>query len=148
MFDRFVNDFRERPLDYVRHDADARKDEALRRATATHGMGFLGSWWVLVELLCSKANHEYDVTDDTGWNLYALDMSTCGVLWTVPECQKFCSQLASYGLIDAEMYGRGKIVNNRICREVEGYANAAAGKKLGSWKTNAARLADGKGGKR
>lgn len=138
-FQRFHDEFATKPLDYVRHDADARKDESLRRAVAEHGMGFLGAWWVLVELLCSKDNHRYDVTDHTGWQLFALDMSTCGRMWTVDECRDFCDQLAEYGLIDRELYDRGKVVNNRVCREVDAYANAAAGKKLGNWKTNRGR---------
>lgn len=134
MFNQFLDEFRRKPLDYVRHDANARCDKALRRATIEHGMAFLGSWWVLVELLSACAEHEYDVRDETGWQLFAADMSTCGKSWSVDECKTFCDQLSTYGLINAELYSRGKVTNNRICREVEGYANAAAGKKLGSWK--------------
>ena len=126
-----------KPLDYVRHDANARFDEALRRAVAEHGMGFYGGWWVLVELLCSKNEHAYDVTDFTGWALFALDMSTCGRAWSVDECKDFAEQLAAYGLINQELYGRGRISNDRVCREVEKYAKAAAGKSVGAWKTNA-----------
>ena len=136
-FDKVLTETMTKPLDYVRHDANARCDEALRRATAEHGMGFLGSWWVLVELLCSKSEHEYDVRDATGWAILALDMSTCGRLWTTDECKDFCEQLAGYGLIERELYDMGRIVNDRICREVEKYARAVAGKSLGGWKPNA-----------
>ena len=132
-YDEYLDEMRMAPLDYVRHDANARCDEALRRATAKGGMGFLGSWWVLVELLTSKKGHEYDVTDETGWKLLALDMSTCGWNWTVEGCHDFCDILNEHDLIDSEMYARGKVLNNRVCREVEKYARATAGKRLGGW---------------
>ena len=135
-YDEFLDEMRMAPLDYVRHDANARCDESLRRATAKVGMSFLGSWWVLVELLSGKKGHAYDVSDECGWSLLAYDMSTCGWPWSVDDCKRLCDVLAEHDLIDAEMYARGKVLNNRVCREVEKYATATAGKRLGSWKTN------------
>ena len=140
LYDKFYSEFLDKPLDYVRHDAGARFDEQLRRAVAEHGMAFYGSWWLLVELLSAKRGHVYDVSDMTGWQLFAADMSTVGRTWTVDECADFCQQLAGYNLIDREIYDeRHHIINRRVCREADGYANAAAGKKLGSWKTNRSR---------
>ena len=139
LFDRYVEEFTDKPLDYVRHDSNARLDDALRRATAKYGMGFYGAWWLLIELLSGNKRHAYDVADDAGWNLLAIDMSTCGIVWSVEECRTFCDRLAEFGLIDQECYERGKVINNRVCREVSKYAQAAAGKSLGSWKTNRAK---------
>lgn len=135
-FDQYVSEFRAKPLDYVRHDANARFDEELRKATARYGMEFYGSWWLLVELLSGDKRHFYPVHDEDDWRLFAIDMSTGGVLWTVEKCKEFCDRLAEHRLIDPESYERGKVINNRICKEVDKYATAAAGKALGSWKTN------------
>lgn len=139
-FQRFYEEFLAKPLDYVRHDANARLDESLRRGVVDHGLEFSGRWWVLVECLSAKHGHRYDVSDETGWRILALDLSTCGVPWGVDECKEFVGQLASLGLVNAELLDERHVVcNDRLCREVDGYATAAAGKKLGSWKTNKAK---------
>lgn len=135
-FDDAHQEFMSKPLDYVRHDSNARYDDALRRATSRYGMAFYGSWWLLVELLSANKLHCYKVNDEDGWKLFAIDMSSVGIVWSVDECKQFCQRLAEHGLIDAECYERGTIVNNRVCREVDKYARAAAGKALGAWKTN------------
>lgn len=140
MYHQFYEEFAAAPLDYVRHDANARTDVALRTGVIEHGLEFAGRWWTMVECLCSKRGHLYDVTTDTGWMQLALDLSTSGHMWSIDECREFCEQLVGYGLISPESWSIGHVVNERVVRECDKYARAAAGKKLGSWKTNQAKL--------
>lgn len=132
MYDSLCMEVADSPLDYVRHDSDARLDDALRAIVMTHGVDYLGMYWVLVECLCTKKGHMYDVSDDMGLMKLALDMSTCGCMFTPDEVGDFVGVLAENGLIDGEVYEHsGRVVSERVLKECRGYAQAVAAKRVG-----------------
>lgn len=129
--ERLREEVSEKPLEYVRHDSNARLDEALRRVVIENGIGYLGLWWVLVECLCSKRGHVYDVSDDTGWMQLAMDMSTCGYMVEPDLCRAFVGTLAEVGLVNAELLAeKGHVANDRVLKECWKYADACAVKKV------------------
>ena len=141
VFERCRAEAFDRPLDYVRHDNDARKDDAVRAMVYERGLEMYGAWWVFVECLAEKRGHMYDVSAPLGWQSLAADMSTCGTQIGVEDAKRIVETFAHYGLIDRDAYdAHQRVVNDRLAREAANYAEASAGKQLGAWKTARSRL--------
>lgn len=135
MYETFYQQCFDEPLDYVRHDTDARLDDSLRLMVMCDGVEMLGWWWTFVECSARKRGHYYDVSDDMGWRALALDLSTCGSPVDVGKAQAVVEALMTHGLVDREAYGHGRVMNERVCREANNFAEAKASKMLGAWKT-------------
>lgn len=139
-YERFLDEARQEPIKYVKHDNKSHDDEALYRLVAQHGMEWYGWYWLLVELLAGRKNHSYDVSDEVGWRRLTRDMS-CMVDMSAEDCKLFIMELASMGLVSKEHLSEAqKVVIKRILTDAEKYAEEVAKKKLGAWKTNRKRM--------
>ncbi len=127
------------PLEYVKHDTNAREDDALARLVMADGLEAAAVFWIVVECLASRKGHCYSVGDDAGLRILASHMSTGGHPFTVDEVRAWLGELARHGLIDAEAYAEGRLANRRISAQAYDVAEKAAQKRAGAWKTNRAR---------
>ena len=114
------------PMDYFSHDTDALNDDALYELFESRGYAGLGMFWRLIELLTRKRGHSYK-----GCKLLSHEMYL-----SEDECSSFIAELASIGLVDAEMYGRGMISSKRVNHNAEKYANEISRARLGAALTN------------
>ena len=131
--DLFLYEAMHSPVPHVLHDSCAHRDSALRRLVRDGGMEAYGRYWLLVELLTGLPEHQYEVADEVGWEMFAADMSRLEA--TSPdECKTFVGRLAELGLIDREAYDEVHVVAiRRVLRDVEKYAQGTAKRKLGAW---------------
>lgn len=139
-YEGFLEDSREEPIKYFKHDASAHDDEALYRLVDRHGMAWYGWYWVLVELLTCRRKHYYDVSDNAGWRRLARDMS-CMADMDSDECREFIAELSAMELVSSRHLNElGHVAIERILRDAEKYAESVASKRLGAWKTNRRRM--------
>ena len=140
VYQSYYDDALGEPLAYFRHDTDAHRDTAIRRLVMEHGKGAGYDYWVLAECLASAEGHAYRVSDESGWQMLALDMSACGCAMSVDECREFVGTLAGYGLVCADLlFDCGKVTIERTSREADRWATAKASKQLAAWRTNDAK---------
>ena len=138
----FMEEEKSSPMDYFQHDSDAHTDDALRALVLSFGDPLYGlaagyQYWVLMELLTARKGHYYDVSTEQGWQLLAIDMSTCGAVMDVEECKGLIEALGIQGLISAAALNDShRIISNRVCRNAEHYAKKTADKRIGAYKTN------------
>lgn len=140
-YERFLEEAMREPMKYIKHDCRAHDDEALYRLVNRHGMQWYGWYWLLAELLASRKDHSYDVSDDAGWRRLTIDLS-CMYDMSMDECKLFVAELDSVGLINhGQLSELHKVVITRIRMDANSYAEDVASKKLGAWKTNRRKLA-------
>ena len=129
----FMDEAMHSSVPHVFHDSCAHRDAGLRRLVRDGGMAAYGRYWLLVELLTGLPSHQYEVTDEVGWELLARDMSALDPTG-VDECKEFVLRLLALGLVDKDAYGEGIVSIARVWKDVFKYAEGTAKKKLGAWK--------------
>ena len=129
----FVHEAVNKSVPFIFHDSYAHRDNGLRRLVRDEGMIAYGRYWLLVELLTGLPAHQYEVADDIGWEMLALDMSALEPM-SAEECRAFVGKLASHDLVSAEALGECIVMIPRVTRDIQNYAEDIARKKLGAWK--------------
>lgn len=131
------------PIDWFKHDSNARYDEKVRLMVVERGLRYYGLWWVLVELLYQNKGHIYDVSTETGWKLLAVDVSTCGEVLTVDETKEAIQVFLHYGMIEQSSFNEfHQVANARVLEAADGVAATKAANQLKAWKTNNAKHND------
>lgn len=128
-YQRYYEDALGEPMDWVRHDSNARTDEALEALRDELGFEGYGRWWLLVELLSARKGHGYDIGRPHGWEHLAHDME-----WEVEPTKGFVRWLLDHSLLSRESFEAFDYVRSeRIMRNAEEYAESVAAKRLGGW---------------
>lgn len=130
-YDAFMAEEILRPMEYFKHDADARDDPKLQDLRDELGMEGYGRYWILVEVLAGREGHAYEVEDRaTGrdrWRRLAQELE-CGE----DEAKSFISKLDELRLIDRELYReRGKVSIERLARNAYEAAEYVARRRMG-----------------
>lgn len=138
--DEFRDRARAEPLDWFKHDSNARNDDGLRRLVVGRGMEAYGRYWWLIELLAARKEHYITVDSELDWRILARDMSSPVEDIGVDECRGFIRALAQLGLIDRECFEEShRIINNRICRNAHELAESTAQSMFKGWLSGLAR---------
>ena len=128
-YQRYYEEALGEPLDWVRHDSNARTDDALEALRDELGFDGYGRWWLLVELLSARKGHGYDIGRAHGWEHLARDME-----WEVEPTKTFVAWLLDHGLLSRESFEAFDMVRSeRIMRNAHEYAEGVAAKRLGGW---------------
>lgn len=122
LFEKFLAEEVQRPLDYFAHDSNASSDPKLQRLRDDHGWAAIGRWWCLVELLSAAEGHIIDVSRPQQWTrlAHSLEMDTAD------EARAFIDWLLSVGLLDRDAMASGHVMSARVMRNAERFAEAAA----------------------
>lgn len=100
-------------MDYFPHDTNARHDPALKRMRIELEERAL-AWWPLVEVLhgCGGC---YEITDLIDLRILADEIGLDGSL----DCRHFLDYCANAGLINPELYAEGKVMSDRVSRNIQ-----------------------------
>ena len=145
LYCQFYQEARRDPMAYFAHDANAHLDDALRALVMGGDLSCDGPeagylFWVLTELLTAKKDHCYDVSTRQGWELLALDLSTCGCAQTASMAQNLVMSLVDVGLLDAEAFNDSHLVmSERVCKNASKYAADHARRRVNAEMTNRKR---------
>lgn len=122
------------PLDWFKHDTNARVDEKVRYMIAERGLEWYGLWWVLVELLYQQKGHIYDVSTDIGWRMLALDISSCGIFFDIDKTKEAMNVFVHYGLLDKVSFNEfSHVTNARVLDIVDEIASGKATLQIKGW---------------
>lgn len=101
-------------MDYFPHDTNARHDPALRRMQIDLGAEMAIAWWPLVEVLhgCGGC---YEIRDDVDVRILADEIGLDGS----QACRNFLDYCATVELIQPELYVNGKVMSDRVSRNIQ-----------------------------
>lgn len=101
-------------LDYFPHDTNARHDPALKRMQIDLGAEMAIAWWPLVEVLhgCGGC---YEIRDDVDVLILGDEIGLAGTI----TCRTFLDYCANAGLIQPELYAEGKVMSDRVSRNIQ-----------------------------
>lgn len=126
LFEKYMAEEVQRPLDYFAHDSNASADPKLQRLRDDHGWDAIGRWWCLVELLSAADGHIIDVSRPQQWRRLANAME----FETAESAEEFVSWLLSVGLLDQDAMGSGHLMSARVMRNAERVAEGIAKGRL------------------
>ncbi len=120
-----------KPMPYFGHDSNAHDDIKCKLLMLRGGVEAYGRWWLLCELLASVNGHRIDYTTDDYRQVVALSLQC-----TVEQADTFLGWCAELGLINAELFGCGVIVSDRMSHNAQCVAKKiVSGRRGGRKKT-------------
>lgn len=118
---------------WFKHDADASRDIKMRKLLRKGGAEAYGRYWSLMEAMASQGGTIVALNEDD-WSVVAeyclFDIDQ------VAEAKDFVGLLAQVGLLSTVALGCGKLVSERMLKQVEKFertsrARSEAGRKGG-----------------
>lgn len=100
-------------VEYFPHDCNARHDPALRRMRIDLGADMALAWWPLVEVLHSNGGC-FPLRDDVDAQILGEEVGL-----SQEDCRTFLAYCAKVGLIHGELLSDGKVMSDRVSRNLQ-----------------------------